>query len=79
MRIAFLVSGMYREFDFLAKSLETQNLTKYDFYMSTWNSSNQKYKDSELYKNISNYSKNFAEQFDIKDYICKLLNIYNKN
>lgn len=35
--------------------------------------------DFELYKNISNYSKNFAEQFDIKDYICKLLNIYNKN
>ena len=50
MRIAFLVSGMYREFDFLAKSLEEQNLTKYDFYMSTWSSSNQKYKDSELYK-----------------------------
>ena len=50
MRIAFLISGMYREFDFIAKSLETQNLTKYDFYMSTWSSSNQKYKDSELYK-----------------------------
>ena len=50
MKIAFLISGMYREFDFLAKSLEAQNLTKYDFYMSTWNNSNQKYKDSESYK-----------------------------
>jgi hypothetical protein len=52
MKIAFLISGMYREFDFVAKMLESKNLIKYDFYMSTWNSSTQKYKDDDSYKTI---------------------------
>ena len=50
MKIAFLISGMYREFDFVAKCLELQNLIKYDFYMSTWNTSKQKYSNSDSYK-----------------------------
>jgi hypothetical protein len=52
MNIAFLIAGMYREFDFVVKSLESQNLIKYDFYMSTWSSSTQKYKDDDSYKRI---------------------------
>jgi hypothetical protein len=50
MKIAFLISGMYREFDEVAKMLESKNLIKYDFYMSTWNTSKQKYNNSDLYK-----------------------------
>ena len=50
MKIAFLISGMYREFDSLVKSLEVQNLIKYDFYVSTWNTSKQKYINSDSYK-----------------------------
>lgn len=53
MKIAFLISGMYREFDFVINHLEIQNLIKYDFYMSTWNNSKQKYEDSELYKEFA--------------------------
>ena len=53
MKIAFLISGMYREFDFVINHLEMQNLIKYDFYMSTWNNSKQKYEDSELYKEFA--------------------------
>lgn len=50
MRIAFLIHGMYREFDRVAEILKVQNLTKYDFYMSTWKISKQKYEDSDSYK-----------------------------
>ena len=53
MKIAFLISGMYREFDFVVNHLQIQNLIKYDFYMSTWNTSKQKYEDSELYKEFA--------------------------
>lgn len=52
MKIAFLICGMYREFDFVAKSLESQNLIKYDFYMSTWSSSYQQYKNDDSYKSM---------------------------
>lgn len=41
---------MYREFDFVANNLQILNLTKYDFYMSTWNISKQKYNNSDSYK-----------------------------
>jgi len=50
MKIAFLITGMYREFDFVTTHLQVQNLTKYDFYMSTWNTSNQKYENDDSYK-----------------------------
>jgi hypothetical protein len=50
VKIAFLISGMYREFDFVANNLQILNLMKYDFYVSTWNTSKQKYSNSDSYK-----------------------------